>query len=413
MQIQSHAQKIRSTVGPFNEKANELADLCSWATAYGLPDLARELLECSYQYVTGFGWRKDPGLCQLLDVIEAVSSIEPVFASHAIERLAPIYNQIDAMTEDSGASPCDLAGPLLQLQPSIYVHYYQHWVSRGEWYYADQTFAAFAKSADVNAPGVSAALAYASGEKTVTALRNRTHRESNNDVSALVRLWDIPERSERGDPIRASHKDDAVDNSVRERPSMPAPEDFPPSKILDYIKALESTRDFTATSKLIIEWFSLWESNGKGAELLNALERMLESSTTLFRGTELLDPAFNLSRKLYGPKKAFVWLARAHQYRYGWSEYYYGHEDSQQRLGLVGSLYPERWEEFLKLSTLPIPHYTEKKRTIPDAGLVRLLLAVAQPARALSVLNAMIDSTVAEFACQPLLRPTWWQEGEK
>ena len=140
---------------------------------------------------------------------------------------------------------------------------------------------------------------------------------------------------------------------------------------------------------------------------------MLKSSTTLFRGTELLDPAFGLSRKLYGPKKAFVWLARAHQYRYGWSEYYYGHEDSQQRLGLVGSLYPERWEEFLKLSTLPIPHYTEKKRTIPDAGLVRLLLAVAQPARALSVLNAMIDSTVAEFACQPLLRPTWWQEGEK
>jgi len=184
------------------------------------------------------------------------------------------------------------------------VHYYQHWVSRGEWYYADQTFAAFVKSADVNAPGVSAALAYASGEKTVTALRNRTHRESNNDVSALVRLWDIPERSERGDPIRASHKDDAVDNSVRERPSMPAPEDFPPSKILDYIKALESTRDFTATSKLIIEWFSHWESKGKGAELLNALERMLESSTTLFRGTELLDPAFNLSRKLYGPKKS-------------------------------------------------------------------------------------------------------------
>lgn len=413
LQIQSHAQKIRSTVGPFNEKANELADLCSWATAYGLPDLARELLECSYQYVTGFGWRKDPSLRQLLDVIEAVSSIEPVFASHAIERLAPIYNQIDAMTEDSGDSPFDLAGLLLQLQPSIYVNYYQYWISRGDWYYADQTFAAFAKSADVNAPGVSAALAYASGEQTVTALRNRTHRESNDDVSALVRLWDIPERSERGDPIRASHKDDSVDDSVRERPSMPEPEDFPPSKMLDYFKALESTRDFTAISKLIIEWFSLWESKGKGAEILSALEGMLESAITLFRGTELLDPAFNLSRKLYGPKKAFVWLARAHQYRYGWSEYYYGHEDSQQRLGLVGSLYPERWEEFLKLSTLPIPHYPEKKRTIPDAGLVRLLLAVAQPARALSVLNTMIDSTVAEFACQPLLQPTWWQEGEK
>lgn len=413
LQIRSHAQKIRSTVGPFNEKANELADLCHWATAYGLSDLARELLECSYQYATGFGWRKDPGLHQLLDVIEAVAPIVPVFASRAIERLAPIYNQIDEMTEDSGASPCDLAGLLLQLQPSIYVHYYQHWISRGDWYYADQTFAAFAKSADVKAPAVSAALAYASGEQTVTALRNRTHSDSNDDVSALVRLWDIPKHSEPDDPTRASHKDDAVDDSVRKRPSMPAPEDYPPSKICDFFKALEAARDFTATSKLIVEWFSLWESKGKGVDLLGALEGMLESDITLFRGTELLDPAFNLSRKLYGPKRAFVWLARAHQYRYGWSEYYYGHEDSQQRLGLVGSLYPERWEEFLKLSTLPIPHYPEKERAIPDAGLVRLLLAVGQSARALSVLNAMIDSTVAEFACQPLLQPTWWQEDGK
>lgn len=413
LQIKSHAQKIRGTVGPFNEKANELADLCHWATAYGLSDLARELLECSYQYATGFGWRKDPGLRQLLDVIEAVSPIEPVFASHAIERLAPIYNQIDAMTEDSGASPCDLAGLLLQLQPSIYVHYYQHWISRGDWYYADQTFAAFAKSADVKAPGVSAAFAYASGEQTVTTLRNRTHRESNNDVSALVRLWDIPKHSKPDDPTRASDKDDAVDDSVRKRPSMPAPEDYPPSKIYNFFKALEATREFTAISKLTVEWFSFWESKGKGASLLDALEGMLESDITLFRGAELLDPAFNLSRKLHGPKKAFVWLARAHQYRYGWSDYYYGHEDSQQRLELVGSLYPEQWEEFLKLSTLPIPHYPEKKRTIPDVGLVRLLLAVGQSARALSVLNAIIDSTVSEFACQPLLQPTWWQEGEK
>jgi hypothetical protein len=412
-QIRTQAKQIRQTVGPFNEKANELCELCSWATAYGLEDTARELLQGSYEYVTAFGWRKDPGLRHLLDALATVAPTEPEFVSHALARLAPIYNQIDAMTEDSGTSPSDLADLLLQLRPDIFVHFYQHWIANSQWYYADQTFAAFARNADVNAPGVSAALAYASGEQTVTALRARTRLDANQKISAMVRLWDVPEQSARDNRPVIVRENDAFDDSDSQQPMMPEPEDYPPLKLADFLKALDETRAFTATSKRTVEWFSFWEARGKGVELLSALEGALENSISLFRGTELLDLAFELARRLQGPKVAFVWLVRAHQYRYGWSEYYYGHGESQRRLALVGSLYPKRWEEFLRLSTLPIPHYPEKKRAIPDARLVYLLLEVGQTARALSILSTLIDATVAEFECQPLVQPSWWGEGEK
>ena len=76
----------------------------------------------------------------------------------------------------------------------------------------------------------------------------------------------------------------------------------------------------------------------------------------------------------------------------------------------MGRFYPQRWAEFLARSTLPPPRYPERRRAIPDAGLVRLLLEVGELARAKSVLVAMVDTVLEEFDSQPLQRPAWWQE---
>jgi hypothetical protein len=44
---------------------------------------------------------------------------------------------------------------------------------------------------------------------------------------------------------------------------------------------------------------------------------------------------------------------------------------------------------------------------IPDVALVSLLLQVGEIPRAVSVLEAIVDSTVEEFEVQPLTRPQW------
>lgn len=411
--IQEQAHTVRSTVGPFNEKAGALADLCRWATAYDLPELARELLADTYRYAIGFGWRKDSGLVRLLEVVEEIAAHDPAAAVSAIEKIAPVYDQIDAMTEDSGARPSDLAPLLLKLLPTTYVRYYAHWLARGEWYHADRAFAAFVEHADLAAPELVVALAFVSGDETVHALRERFREPTNAAVAAANRLWDRPDPGRSNADEQASHVSEIVGLDTRaatEQPPMPSVAEFPPPRLPEFLAAVDSAGPYELRSKTIRDWFAHWDSEGSGMELLAAVEAMAKAGITPLRGTELLDPAFHLSWRLQGPARAFLWLVRAHQHRYGWSEGYYGHADSQQRLTLVAERYPRRWAEFLELSTQPLARYPERSRAIPDAGLVRLLLAVGERARARSVLETMVDAVLQEFDSQPLACPAWWQE---
>jgi len=411
--IQEQAHTVSSTVGPFNEKAGTLADLCRWAVAYDLPELAHELLAGAYRYSIGFGWRKDPGLARLLQAIEDFAEYDPSVAKSAIEKLAPVYDRIDEMTEDSGVRPSDLAVLLLKLMPSVYVRYYANWLARGEWYYADRTFAAFVENADLAVPEIGVALAFVSGGETVQALRERLREPANAALTLVNRLWDCP-YPEGSDEDRGSYVSEiaglAGEAEETGQSPMPLVEEFPPSRLAEFLAAVAAAGLYALHSKTIRDWFSHWESEGLGMELLAAIEAMVKLGVTPLRGTELLDPAFHLSWRLQGPERAFPWLVWAHQHRYGWSEDYYGKSDSQQRLALVAERYPRRWAEFLALSTRPPPRYPERSRAIPDAGLMRLLLEVGELVRARSVLESMVDVVVQEFDCQPLVCPAWWQE---
>lgn len=412
--IAEQVQAARHTVGPFNEKATALADLCSWATAYGLRELAHELLERTYEYAIGYGWRKDPGLAVVLEVVGDIAKRDPAAAVQAVSRLAPIYDQIDVMTEDSGSRPCDLAALLWQLLPEVYVRCYRHFLSQGEWYYADHTFAVFAKRVDLSAPESAVALSVALGEQTVQALQTRSRTTEGAVIPSQVRLWDpdLTTGLKAGETLNEQAQTHASLGGAPDlaQPDAPNFEHFPPARLGDFLAEVGKKVDYQLRSTLIQNWLMHWDGKGNGAEILRALEQLLQDGGSTSRGTELLDPAFHLALRLQGPKPAFVWLVRAHQYRYGWSERHYGYSESIRRLELVGKHYPKRWKEFLARSSLPAPNSYVQERAIPDAGIVRLLLEVNDLERAKSVFETMIDIVVEEFSAQPLEQPEWWQE---
>ena len=125
--------------------------------------------------------------------MEDIAARDPSAAMSAIERLAPVYDQIER--NDRGfwrPAVRLLAALLLNLLPQVYVRYYAHWLCRGEWYHADRTFAAFVEHADLAAPEVGVALAFVSGEETVQALRARLREPGNAAHASANRLWDCP-----------------------------------------------------------------------------------------------------------------------------------------------------------------------------------------------------------------------------
>jgi hypothetical protein len=328
------------------------------------------------------------------------SSAEPLDAAvSAIEKLAPIYTSIDEMTEKSGARKSDLAGLLMKLMPEVFARYYRFWLDHGEWYDAENAFATFAKEANLQSQAAEVAIAFLWAPQTQAAVRINVNAPAN----AQLARWTggVPPVSQEQDS-RLRSEDEPEDES-----KMPNVEDYPPASLPDFLSAVSTAHQFKLERKWASRWFRYWEAAGRGSELLTAVDAALQSNLLSHRATELFDMTYDLSRRLEGSAKAFRWLVQAHRYRHGWSDHFYGHSDSAQRIAVVAQHYPKRWAEFVALSSVPTPDYVHKGRVIPDTTLISLLLQVGEVQRAAQILQSMVDIAVEEFEMQPLVRPAW------
>lgn len=397
-QIEAQERSALSTVGPFNEKGSELTELCGWAAAYGLSELGERLMASAYRYGLAYGWRKDWRLPSILDAVEEVSRYSQQAAISALEKLAPIYSEIDQMTEKSGASTSDLAGLLLKLMPDAYVRFYRFLLDRSEWYEAERVFAAFIETVDQGTPAAAVAAAFLwDGES-----RASVKKGANPQFDALLSTWS------QGGPASqdASGESPSSNEEDPDESTMPAIENYPPPMLPAFAAAVRDMKRYTPSGKWFVRWFEYWRDQGRGVELLDALATELDGED-FGAETALLDRAFHLCLKLQGPNKAFRWLAEAHRHRRGWSEQYHGRADSTQRIALVAQHYPKRWAEFVAQTSRPVSKRYEPACVIPDVALISLLLQVGEIPRALSVLQTIVDLTVEEFEVQPLVRPQW------
>lgn len=400
LDIEDREKNSLSTIQPFNELAAELAGLCTWATAYRLDDLAVRLLSKAYRCAIGYGWRKDWQLPVILESVEEISEHDTRAAIQAIRELAPIYTHIGNMTEKSGASPSDLAPMLLRLMPDAYVRFYSFLLESAEWYEAERTFAKYLEVVDLARPETSPTFAFLGTEEAQAAIRAR----KQEGATMLLGPWT------NGVHASLSPKPDrqnANGEAPPDRSAMPNITAHPAHMLDDFLTAVEASGQSKLESEWITNWFHHWEVQGKGTEMLKAIDSLLQQGRLDWRRTKLLDLAYPLSRKTQGPAKAFRWLVAAHRYRRGWSGHFYGHSEAARRIKLAAKDYPKRWAEFVDMSTMPPPEQSDRSRVIPDAGLITLLLHVGEVSRAISILRVLLDIATEEFEMQPLGQPSW------
>lgn len=398
LDISNRERKALSAVGPFNEKSAEMSELCGWAAAYGLSDLAERLLSATYRYGIGYGWRKDWRLPSILGAVAQVSHHDRDAAASAVRKLAPIYTEIDEMTEKSGAEPSDLADLLLNLMPDAYTRFYRFLLDRSEWYAAERTFAAFVRMIDQQTPAAALAAAFLWD----SASRGYAREGSNSEIDALRVAWSrgAPESHLSPEETRGP-REEAVDESV-----MPAFDAFPPEMLTEFVVATNAAKQFSLAGTWLVRWFKHWVACGRGPDLLKALSGAM-SMKGFATPTDLLDPAFHLALRLHGPQRAFRWLVEAHRHRRGWTGHFHGQDESAARVALAAQHYRSRWPEFVAQTSMPASDTFGRERDIPDVGLVSLLLQVGEVQRAARVLRAIVDATVEEFESQPLGTPYW------
>lgn len=391
---------ISSNISPFNERAQSYVDLCDWALRFDLQALAGEILKRAYSCLIGYGWRKDPSLAYVIQAIEALIPAAPDVARWAIRQVAPVITCIGDMTEDAGSRESDLAPLLIEVMPESYVRYYKHWIESGEWYSAEKVFAPLMERANLSTPIVKLAASFLWDSYAVAAIRERA-AQGELDAQNLLKEG----ASRFGLPIDELGKERFGDTKSYEEPVDIDVSAYPPNALAALLAQLKEMHAYLAERRILKDWFDHWKYQKQGIALLRALEEFRDRDNRYSSVSDLLDQAFELSLELEGRRKAYPWIVAAQIARHGWDAHY-GWKDSDRRFDAFAAHYRNRWSQFIYATTVATDRVSAK-HSIPHDKLVVFLLKVGQLDAAIDVARAMVETTVDDFADQPLQTPNW------
>ena len=325
------------------EYSRALLELCEVALLHGMDEEARLLCRLCWDYVLGYGHRKDPTMLTLLDAIEYLADDAPDFCRSTLKEIAPQVHHITDYTDGRGTRQAQgyADNLLVKLDRIGLAEKYAGHVSSGDWHYADECFASYF-TGDISSEVFEALARTGLPKEAIANLRKRAEKGEQR----AAELLDIAD-SHTGASVGTVEKQDYQNKADELREFEGKPEVYPPDSFETLLLDMKESNTFSVYSYLP-KWYEYWSAQGHETDLLRVLEQLLLSEDK--RRDEihhLLDQAFESSLKLHGKKRAFRYAIQAQKEMGGWSDFYESEETSKQRLQRVAELYPERADEFI------------------------------------------------------------------
>lgn len=401
-----------------NRQLNELEQTIENSNAYlELAQIAfqhhklahfENFLRKSWDFVLGYGHHKDPTIYDVLKAVEYLSESEPSSALEILERISPIVFNISEFTDgdETRHSKHSLSSLLARLNPQTAASVYEQQLSDGEWYYAEETFLRLLERCDFDSP-ITKHL-YLTGLHT-SCYQILIEKIEKEEPSAIFLADEI--QSLLGIDVKniAEEKNSTTDK-FDEKISL-LPSDYPPEKFGELIAELNgkySTSEFWKT------WYKYWCNQGKEREVIELLIPQVPIFTERFDDKRyLLDLLFLSVKKNEGKTKAFELLVSAHRAMGGWSDWFERSENSLNRLKIVAEEYPNRADEFLKLTTSQLDCWKDRfgSLIIPHDKLVFLLCSCGRKDEALNLTLEMVRSLEESVRNLQLVKPVWdWRQ---
>jgi len=385
------------------EYSNSNLELAEIAYRHRDDGLFSKYLRVSWDFVLGFCHHKDYTIFDVLTAIEYLSSALPDEALKLLERISPITFNISEFTDgdETSHSKHSVSSLLATLNPQTAASIYEQEVENGEWYYSEETLSSLIKNSDFSLPIVK--------QLFLTGLHSGCYLTlqkliDSGDHDAI----DIAQNVESflGIEITSEIEDKKYSNTPSEKIDI-EPADYPPENLDDLINALKgnySTRDFWNA------WYEYWVEQGNETDLLDNLIPIVSNLTDRFNDKRyLLDKLFSSQKKLSGKTKAFDLLVAAHNAMNGWSGWYESTDNSLDRLKVLSEIYPNRIDEFIRLTTEEPDSWRDKfgKLIIPNDKLVYLLAESGRENEALKLVIAMVESLEESVRNLSLNKPAW------
>lgn len=392
------------------ENSNAYLELAQIAFQHDKLALFAKYLRKTWDFVLGYGHHKDPTIFDVLKAVEYLSESDRGSALEILERISPIVFNISDFTDgdETRHSKHSISSLLAKLNPQTAASVYEQELSDGEWYYAEETISRLLERCDFASP--------ITKYLYLTGLHSSCYR-------VLI------ENIEKGEPHAICIADEIesllginVQNMSEEKHSstdksdgkvLLQPSDYPPEKFEELtllLKGKYSISDFWKN------WYTYWCTQGKEPELLQLLIPQVSKLIDCFDDKRyLLDLLFFSVKKLDGKTKAFDLLVAAHKAMRGWSDWYERSENSLNRLKIVAEQYPQKIDEFIKLTISQPDNWKDKfgNLIIPNDKLVFLLSHGDRKDEALKLTLEMVTSLEESVRNLQLAKPVWdWRHDD-
>ena len=409
---------LDTTITEFSERADATVKLALFACDHGLVALTRKELRRAVGCLLGYGSHKDMFAFEVLESLDLLAKNGDTAARTTLLALAGEFEAISDYTDGD-----ETRHARREYYEAIATHFpdrvaacYAYLIHNEEWSCAEALVTAMAGTDHVESRAGQALLETYIVPSEVRALDKISSAARPHIEAALAAVRRKTGRvvevsSEQKETVSAGNTNSMNSDSKSEEAELPvpAPSDFIPGHLQEYLSAIPNVSAYDARRKVVIEWLRYWEAAGHVDEVLSDLEAAIAETRHSFDLDDALDEMFEISLRTQGRSKAFPWLIRAHAARSGWQRWWTSNEKAQARMRAVAQHYPERWREFIKETSKPIFAIGAERNDIVIglSRLVYLLVEVGETKLAQTYALEMARLFKEELKEQPIKTPEW------
>lgn len=394
-------KRFQQEVQETNERGDYFSNLAKIALLHqNLVRIKQYCYQC-WDLILGYGWRKDGGILELLDSIEYLSHKDQEDALLYLKEVAAEVVHILEYTDGKGTRHAlsQYTKQLSNINLSCLVSKFECEVENGEWSNAEESFHKIL----INLPNLSSPILESlcrtglSQEDLYALQKNLNTNRANELIQIALSYNGLNELPEYFQKNKESFKDEVI-NPINY-------EDYPLEKFPDFLTWVKS--DYKNREHLLL-WMDYWKSKGQLSDFIKYVWSEIKDKELLYKDENLLlDPLYEIARRIKGKKYAFDILTKAQSNNGGWHNYWFETtERTFKRLDIVVKDYKERADEFIKKSTQNNAELN-KELVIPSSKLVYFLVQLDRVEEAKVFISAMIEVLKEETRNLNLQKPDW------
>lgn len=405
--LDEEAKQLLSTVTEFGERGERWTMLADMARLYG-SNRTLEFMNHAAECLIGYGYHKDLYAMEVLESVQYLADYDFAAAQDHLQTLAPIIDKISDFTDgdETRHVRSTFIEVVAKLAPDRLPSLYDHHLSQDDYSYADECLIQFGKIVDLRTSEGAALTRTFLDDRTLHILEERAREEPTAQEMLAVQNAFLGRQPREPKKLDASEEKLSASEQEAEKVD---PTSF---GVGEFAKTTDAAAriHYRHRERFTLAWLQHWKNKKQGKKALASIRDFIDSNERTFNIDEILDSAFQVSLEVEGKDAAYAWLVRAHIHRNGWQSYWTSEEQIMGRLKIAARYYSDRWEDYIRDTSLPAPFYRHRDGNfvIGYKYLVRFLLLVGQTEIAGSIVRSFIETLIDEVREQPLPEAVWY-----